>query len=370
MNRAWISGRSVSLEDAVTQAALVLGRSRQPVVAGLGADIEGTRAAVALAARLSGAVDHMHSSALLRDIDCARETEVMVTTPTEARAHADLLLLVGSDLEKAWPDLFATLCQTTPTSQDETIARRLIWICPDRQARRADFGGRLETLGQEVRQALPLIACLRARVNGRNSNPVGTAAKKKIDQFATLLRSAKFGVAVWSAQQLDDLTIEMLNGLVRDLNAETQFTSLPLAAQDNAAGVLTVCGWMTGFPMRTGFGRGFAEHDPWRFDAKRLVESGEADCALWISAYRSVAPDWQVDLPIVALTGESTIFRRPPDVQIEVGRPGIDHASIGYLAQTGTLAAIGAGLDKRAHSVADIVGQIVQFLPDSNASPC
>lgn len=369
MNRAWIGGRSVSLEDAVSQAALVLGRSRQPVVAGLGTDVEGARAAVALAARLSGAVDHMHSTALLRDIDCARQTGVMITTPVEARVRADLLLLVGSDLEKTWPELFATLCLTTATPQDEAIARRLIWICPGRLAHRADFGGKLETLGQEVGQALPLIACLRARVNGRNSNPTGIAAKK-IDQLVTLLRSAKFGVAVWTAQQLDDLTIEMLNGLVRDLNAETRFTSLPLAAQDNAAGVLAACGWMTGFPMRTGFGRGFAEHDPWRFDAKRLVESGEADCALWISAYRSVAPDWQVDLPIIALTGESAIFRRPPDVQIEIGRPGVDHTSIGYLAKTGTLAAIGAGIDKRANSVADIIGQIVQFLPDSNAWPC
>ena len=26
-------------------------------------------------------------------------------------------------------------------------------------------------------------------------------------------------------------------------------------------------GWMTGFPPRTGFGRGYPEHDPWRFEA-------------------------------------------------------------------------------------------------------
>ena len=50
-------------------------------------------------------------------------------------------------------------------------------------------------------------------------------------------------------------------------------------------GVVQTSGWMTGFPVRTSFGRGFPEHDTWRFDATRLIESGEADAALWISAY-------------------------------------------------------------------------------------
>ena len=75
-----------------------------------------------------------------------------------------------------------------------------------------------------------------------------------------------------------------------DLNAPTRFSGLPLAPADNAMGVLQTCGWMTGFPMRTGFGRGFPEHDPWLFDGQRLVDSGEADCVLWISAYRAAAP--------------------------------------------------------------------------------
>ena len=63
---------------------------------------------------------------------------------------------------------------------------------------------------------------------------------------------------MWSAANLDVLAIEMLCGLVQDLNAQTRFTGLPLAAGDNALGVLQACGWMTGFPMRTGFGRGLS----------------------------------------------------------------------------------------------------------------
>ena len=59
---------------------------------------------------------------------------------------------------------------------------------------------------------------------------------------------------------------------------------------------------MTGFPPRTGFGRGYPEHDPWRFEASRLVDSGEADAALWISAFDGEKPAWsRADIPLVTL---------------------------------------------------------------------
>ncbi|MDR3406930.1 MAG: amidohydrolase family protein, partial [Methylovirgula sp.] len=70
----------------------------------------------------------------------------------------------------------------------------------------------------------------------------------------------------------------------RLLLPENHRSHTPRPAQ-NAVGVLQTSGWMTGFPIRTGFGRGYPEHDTWRFDANRLVDAGEADAALWISAY-------------------------------------------------------------------------------------
>ena len=60
MDRAWIDGRPVTLKVAVAEAAKLLSTSRFPVIAGLGADVAGTRAAIALAERLGAAVDHMH----------------------------------------------------------------------------------------------------------------------------------------------------------------------------------------------------------------------------------------------------------------------------------------------------------------------
>ncbi|MGA7035763.1 MAG: tungsten formylmethanofuran dehydrogenase, partial [Pseudolabrys sp.] len=84
MAEAWIRGKSAPLDDAIAEAANIVAGSRQPVIAGLGTDVAGARAAIKLARLVGGVVDHMHSGALLRDLDVVREAGMMVTMPTEA----------------------------------------------------------------------------------------------------------------------------------------------------------------------------------------------------------------------------------------------------------------------------------------------
>jgi formylmethanofuran dehydrogenase subunit B len=366
------------LEAAIAEAARLIAQSRALVIAGLGADVAGARAAVSLADRVGAAIDHMHSSALLRDLDVMREYGVMLTTPNEARLRGDVVFLVGDGLSDAglpevWPDL-RTHALASPAAAG--ARRRILWLCPGDTARRGplgvDRGGgvEIETVSGDA-EALPgMLAALRARVNGRPFALTG-AGLREIDGLATALQSATFGVAVWCAARLDALTIEMLSGLVADLNARTRFTGLPLAPGDNAAGVLQVCGWMTGFPMRTGFARGFPEHDPWRFEADRLVNSGEADCALWISAYQAASPQWERVVPLIALTGARTEFARTPEVLIAVGRPGVDHGGVDHLARTATLAPLAASQASDAPSVADVIGRLVAALDgQAGAAAC
>jgi formylmethanofuran dehydrogenase subunit B len=214
-----------------------------------------------------------------------------------------------------------------------------------------------------------LLASLRARVAGRPTAKT-VISSKKLDEISSALKAARFGVAVWSEAALDDLTISMLCGLVNDLNEATRFCGLPLMPADNAAGVLQACGWITGFPMRTGFGRGFPAHDPWVFDGRRLVDSGETDCVLWISAYRAAAPAWRKALPIIALTGQQAAFRVPPSVHIDVGRPGHDHDAVEYLPAAGTLAAVNAARPSDMLSVADVITRMASALPMSGERSC
>jgi formylmethanofuran dehydrogenase subunit B len=354
MDKAWIDGAAVSLETAAAAAALVLKTARLPAIAGLGTDVAGTRAAILLADKLHGAIDHMRSEIVFRDLDVLRQAGAMITTVGEARLRGDVLLFIGSNLTKAWPPLMEYLRpDLAPVLEAEVTARKIVWIGAGKGEAPA---GTLEVAATPA--ALPnILASLRAIVLGRKTTQ-GPAMTKKLTEVAEILKAAHFGVAVWSAESADTLSIEMLTGLIIDLNKNTRFSSVRLVAPMNAAGVVLTSGWMTGFPVRTGFGRGYPEHDTWRFDSKRLVDSGEADAAIWISAYGAEAPPWTKQVPLIALTAPGTRFGAEPHVRFDVGRPGVDYDSTEYVPQAGTLVAVEATDRSEASSVAHILGLI------------
>ena len=362
MHRAWIAGKPAALEAAIGEAARLLHASRQPLFAGLGTDVAGARAAIALAERTGAVLDHMHAIALLRDLDVMRSSGVVLTTPGETRIRADTLLLVGPGLTEAWPEWLDCVAGKSE--------RRIIWLCPGRDiANLTSRGMNTRAIGQDLRDLPVLLASVRARLAGRPTAKT-VLSSTKLTETSNALKAAHFGVAIWSAAALDALSIEMICGLVNDLNASTRFCALPLAPADNAVGVLQTCGWITGFPVRTGFGRGYAAHDPWLCDGERLVDSGETDCVLWISAYRAAAPEWGKMPPTIALTGQQAAFREPPGVHIEVGHPGLDHDAVEYLAAAGTLAAVAATRPAATLSVADVITRIASALSKSGERPC
>ena len=161
---AWVEGLPASLDEAAEAAARLLSQSVQPLIAGLGADIDGARAALALAERVGGVIEHMHSGALMRDLDCLRETGVMLTTPGEARVRADVLLLVGDALWETWPALNERLLRPPARPDGTDVGRSIIWMAPDADARIPGFDGDIEIIAAGV--GTGLAANLAAAANG------------------------------------------------------------------------------------------------------------------------------------------------------------------------------------------------------------
>jgi formylmethanofuran dehydrogenase subunit B len=284
--------------------------------------------------------------------------------------RADVVLLVGDGLLQTWPHLIERLLTPPATPEGADVKRRIVWLAPQADARLPGFDGVIEVHAAGLGATLAAnLAALRARVKGR---PVAQTqiALPALDALAGFMKSARFGVAVWTAASLGALEIEMLNGLVRDLNETTRFSTLPLAASDNGAGVLAACGWTTGFPMRTGFSAGAPMHDPWRFDAERLVASGETDCVLWISSFGAVPPAWRSAVNLIALCEPTTQFAKAPNVHIPVGRPGVDHDAVMHSSDIGTLVAATASARSGAPSVAHVLERIGACLGKKNPSPC
>ena len=92
----------------------------------MGTDAEGTRAAIELAERVHGVVDHAHSASLFRDLDCARENGAMIVAPAEAYARADLVLLVGEDPTPAWPGLRSRILAQPARAYGADEPRRIV----------------------------------------------------------------------------------------------------------------------------------------------------------------------------------------------------------------------------------------------------
>ena len=331
MSIATLNGQPIEFEAACREAAQRLRAARFPLVAGMGADVAGARAAILLAERLRGAFDHLASREILADLDVMRSFSMFTTTPNEARVRADCFLFVGPGLSKLWPDMIERLAPGAPPRHGSHAgaARRVFWLGPA-AGEAADIAA---TVIPATLDELPeALAILRASAGGR---PVaGDAARLgALAEAAAALKAAHFGVVVWSASTgIDPLAIEMLQALVADLNATTRCTGVPIGARAGAAGVAQTAGWMTGFPPRTGFGRGYPEHDPWRFDAKRLVDSGETDLVMWISAHDGEAPPW-ADGKVPTITLAPAGKAPSSGLYFEVGRPGVDHDSV-ELSQT------------------------------------
>ncbi|MFY9835344.1 MAG: tungsten formylmethanofuran dehydrogenase [Xanthobacteraceae bacterium] len=364
MERAWILGRPAALDAAVAEAANLIAASTNTLIAGLGTDVAGARAALALAERTGAVVDHMHSQAALRDLDVMQSSGVMMTTPTECRVRADTLLLVGPIRGPTRDQLLQNVIGNGQVKQ--SAPRRIIWLCPGRDLLPLTETIAATPVGRDLDDLPVLLATLRAEVAGRPTAKTG-ASSKMLQQAATTLKQARFGAAIWSGAEVDSLVIEMLCGLVDDLNATTRFSSLPLAPGADAIGVMQVCGWTTGLPMRISFGRGFWQHDPWLFDGHRLVASGEVDCVIWISAYGKAVPAWGKTPTTIALTAQEMTLNAPAQVHIVVGDPGVDHSAVQYFAATGTLAAFEATRPSATITVAAAIERIAAAIPERGA---
>ncbi len=367
MSKATLDGKAIALEDACKEAARILSRATFPLVAGLGADVPGARAAILLAERLRGAFDHLASRDSLADLDVKRSFGMFTTTANEARVRADVVVLLGPGLTRQWPGMLERLAldQAPRHGSQAGQPRKVIWVGPEAGEASAVPGAKI--IPATLQEIPGLLATWRARVGGRRV-AIDPAKLELIDGVAQTLKDAKFGCFVWAASiGLDALTIETMQALATDLNVTTRFTGVHIGGRAGAAGVTQASGWMTGFPPRTGFGRGYPEHDPWRFEASRLVDSGEADAALWISAFDGEAPAWsRGDIPLVTLAPAGAAPAR--GLYIEVGQPGVTHDAVLMAQETGGLTLRTATAPSDAPTVAQVIDAIMANV--SEVAPC
>jgi formylmethanofuran dehydrogenase subunit B len=330
-----VDGGPASLHDAVARAAGILRAAALPLYGGLGTDVAGMRAVLALADRTGGVLDHMHGESTLHNVLAMQDAGWMITTLTEVRNRADVLVLAGTDATGRIPRFFERLVWNPETLFGQsTAAREIVYLGTglDTSAGHAPDGRPPTVVPCERARLGEVAAVLRALLAGRplRRASLGGVALEELAGLAARLQAARYGVLAWSAADLDgahaDLTVQALAELVRELNRTTRWAGLPLGGEDGATTAAQVCTWQSGYPLRVGFGRGYPDYDPWRHATGALLASGTADALLWISAFDREAAPPAAGPPTIVLGRPGMAFARPPAVYIPVGTPGLDHA--------------------------------------------
>jgi formylmethanofuran dehydrogenase subunit B len=360
-----IRGEKVALKAAVERAASLLHQARLPIVGGLATDVAGARAALRLAGRLGGVVDHLNSEKALRNIRVLQDKGWMSTTLSEIRNRADLVIIVGGDVQRNFPRFIERCLAPDETLFAPILARQIVMLGGTPPL--AD-GIPVTQFHCDLSHLAELAGALRCLIEGRALQAAAVAGIK-IDELRVLaerMKQARYGVIVWSAADLDfphaELAIEAVCDLVKALNAATRFAVLPLGGADGDITAAQVTTWQSGFPLRVAFSRGVPEYDPYHFSAARLLDSGQADALLWISAFDSRHRPPLSEIPAIVLGRAGMTFERPPEVYIPVGVPGLDHS--GHVYRTDNVVALRLRklMERGLHSVAEILADIESAL--------
>ena len=366
-----IGGETVTLEEAVAKAADILRKTDLPLVGGLATDVNGMRAVLSLADRIGAVVDNMNSTAAMRNLLALQSGGWVNTTLAEVKNRADLVLVVGSDVASLFPRFFERYVWNQDAMfVDDTTKREVVFLgkAPTGDAATAPDGRAAEVLACADADLPEVVAVLRALIHKKviRTNEVGGIQLSSLQILAKKLKHARYGVVSWAAGALDfahaELTVQTLCEMIKDLNEHTRCSGLPLGGREGDQTANSVCGWITGYPVRTSYASGHPEYDPHLNSADRLLASGEADALLWLSAFNVERTPPATDVPTIVLGRSGTMFDTEPDVFIPVGTPGIDHGGHAYRTDNVVAVRLRKLRDSGLPSSAEVLSAIEQAL--------
>ena len=355
-----IDGERVDFESALAAAATVLRRAKRPLFGGLGTDIAGMRAALALGERCGALLDHLHGVAMGRQLRVLQSRGLTLTTLSEVRNRADLVLLLGVDLNADFQRFADTCLAPADALVPERRERRQVFQLGPKGSAPKDCPLPVTSLPCAPEQLLGLFDLLRARLRGR-AVQADARTLRLLKPLETALASAEYTVVVWAPAQLPESSADLLIAsaceFVAELNKTRRAAGLSLGGNDGGQGALASSAWITGYPLPVSFAGEVLEHDPLRFTTAKLIAAGEVDAVLWLSSF-SDRPPPATDLPRIAIGSAGTVQPAANTICLPTGTPGVDHA--GQLIRTDGVVAlpVQALLDRKLPSAASVLDEL------------
>jgi formylmethanofuran dehydrogenase subunit B len=333
-----VAGHPVDIKAAIAKAAEILSNAKHPLIAGLGTEVQGMRAVMSLADKAGAVIDHMNSNGFMRNIQVVQNSGWQITTLTEVRNRVDLLVIVGTDIVSIFPRFFEReVWNRESMFGQDTGKREVVYLGGrdlDTSAGVAPDGRKPDVLACDLDRMPEVIATLRALVSGKKLQATEVAGIPiiELEKLAGRLGQASYSVIAWAAGTLDfshaELTVQNISELVKILNKNTRSSGLPLGGIEGDMNANQVSTWISGYPVRTSYARGYPEHDPYHFSTDKLLKNGEADALLWVSSFNPERTPPRTDLPTVVFGHPAMKLEHEPEVFIPVGLPGADHNGI------------------------------------------
>ena len=331
----------VSFEEALHKSAEILANANYPVLYGWSStSSEAQRIGIELAEQIGGVYDNTTSVCHGPSVIGMQEIGIPTSTLGQVRHRADLIIYWGSDPLSSHPrhmqrytyfakGRFEESTRKVCTNQDSTET--------DQGVKSESFQPKAETISPnehflpqtlcaktrklivvDVRKTLTaakadvflkiepnkdfeLIQALRTLVNDQEIEVENVAGipVKYLSEVAELLVDCNFGVIFFGMglAQSDGKSrnIEAAIGLVRDLNARTKFSIMPMRGHFNVTGANIVSVWQTGFPFAVDFSLGFPRYNPGESSLVEILSRKESDAVL------AVASDPVAGLPKLAV---------------------------------------------------------------------
>ena len=330
-----VDGKDVSLDEAINAAARLIKESRLPIFGGLGTDVDGVRAAIALAEKGGGVVDHALSEAQYRNFRVLQNSGWVLTTLTEARNRADLFIVAGSEIHKLHPRFFErVVCNEASMFSDNPAKRTVVFLGEglDQSAVSGKRIGEVVTIPAKADRIAEILDAMRAMNKGGkiSGDTIAGLPRGVIEDLLARCKAASYGVIIWAPPSLSfanaDLTVQAISEFVKEINLTSRFAGLSLGGNDGATSAGAVCSWQSGYPLRISFASGKPDYDPERYSATKLLAAKEADLLLWLSSFSNEIAPPETDATLIFLGAPGIKSPRTPKVYIPVGTPGVDHA--------------------------------------------
>ncbi len=336
-----VGGRDVALAEALDAAAAIITAARLPLYGGLATDVDGMRGLLELADRSGGVVDHALSAGAMRNVAVIQSRGWVMTTLTEVRNRADLVVVIGDGIGASYPRFYERIVGPSVTMFGE-LSRTVVLVGNGADRDNIIAPNRCEAMTVAPQSLGVAVAALRAAIRGTPMPPrldavglgavgpdaVGMSAAA-IAKLAGQITAATYPVFVWSPGLLPDadgdLIVMSICDLVRDLNATQRAAGLSLSGSEGGATAMAVTAWQTGYPMRVSLATGIPVYDPLRFDIAAMLAGGDGDALVWSAAIGAGLTPPSTKIPTIVLGTPGLALNRTPDVFIPVGTPGIDH---------------------------------------------